>query len=83
MPTSGPPRKPADQDSATQALRRIAQHVERSPREAYRPLQQRVFEHNCAFTAEMHNTMNAAQRQHAQRKFQRWEEDLRALASGR
>jgi len=64
---------------AQQALRTIAQHASQSPREAYRAQQQRVWNHNCAFVAQMHNTMSAAQRQHAQRKLRRWEEDVRAL----
>ncbi|MED5620460.1 DUF6279 family lipoprotein [Ideonella sp. BN130291] len=64
---------------AQAALRQVAQHVEQSPREAYRPQQQRVWDYNCAFAAQVHNTMSPAQRQYAQRKLKRWEDDVRAL----
>lgn len=64
---------------AQAALRRIAQHTDQSPRPAYRPQQQRVWAYNCAFAAQLHNTMSPAQRQHAQRKLGRWEDDLRSL----
>jgi hypothetical protein len=64
---------------AQAALRLIAQHADQSPREAYRSLQQKVQDYNCGFAAQVHNSMSAAQRQNAQRKIKRWEEDLRAL----
>jgi hypothetical protein len=64
---------------AQAALRQVAQHVAQSPREAYRPQQQRVWDYNCGFAAQMHNTMSPAQRQFAQRKLKRWEDDIRAL----
>ena len=64
---------------AQAALREIGRHTDQSPREAYRAQQQRVWDYNCALAAQMHNTMSPSQRQHAQRKLQRWEEDLRSL----
>lgn len=66
---------------AQTALRAVARHAGASPREAYRAQQQRVWDYNCALTAQMHNTMSATQRQHAQRKLARWEQDVRALHS--
>ncbi len=68
---------------AQASLRQLALHTDHSPREAYRPQQLRVWEYNCAFAAQIHNTMNAAQRQHAQRKLKRWQDDLQSLYSAR
>ena len=64
---------------AQAALRQIGRHSAQSPREAYRSQQQRVWDYNCAFAAQLHNTMSPAQRQFAQRKLRRWEDDLRVL----
>jgi hypothetical protein len=64
---------------AQTALRAIGHHFDRSPREAYRAQQQRVWDYNCVVAAQMHNAMTPAQRQHARDKLARWEDDLRAL----
>jgi hypothetical protein len=68
---------------AQAGLRTIAQHTDRSPREAYRAQQQRVWDYNCAFAAQIHNTMKPEQRQFAVRKVQRWIEDVQALHASR
>jgi hypothetical protein len=68
---------------AQTALRTLAKHVEVSPREAYRPQQQKVWDYNCAFAAQIHNTMSPKQRQYANAKLKRWEDDVRALNAGR
>jgi hypothetical protein len=68
---------------AQAALRTLARHVEVSPREAYRPQQQKVWDYNCAFAAQIHNSMSPKQRQYANAKFKRWEDDVRALNAGR
>ena len=67
---------------AQQGLRRLQQHAEQSPREAYRQQQQRVLAYNCQVTAEMHNGMDTAQRVAAREKLQRWHEDVMALQRG-
>jgi hypothetical protein len=68
---------------AQAALRAVGQHANESPRPAYRVQQQKVWDYNCGFVAQIHNTMSPAQRQHAVRKFRRWEEDVRALYANR
>jgi len=68
---------------AQTALRTVARHVEVSPREAYRPQQQKVWDYNCGFAAQIHNAMSPKQRQYANAKFKRWEDDVRALNAGR
>lgn len=67
---------------AQAALRQIGQDDVQSPR-PYRALQQKTWDYNCSFAARMHNTMSPAQRQFAQRRLDRWEEDLKALVAGR
>ena len=67
---------------AQQALRLLQQHAERSPREAYRQQQQRVQDHNCLLSAEMHNTMSPAQRAAGREKLGRWHDDVLALHRG-
>ncbi|HET9644420.1 MAG TPA: DUF6279 family lipoprotein [Burkholderiaceae bacterium] len=64
---------------AKQLLREFAQHVEQSPREAYRQYHQRVWDYNCAFAAQIHNATTPAQRKYATGKFKRWEDDVRSL----
>jgi hypothetical protein len=64
-------------------LRTVARHANESPRPAYRVQQQKVWDYNCALAAQMHEATTPAQRQHAARKFKRWEDDVRALHAGR
>jgi hypothetical protein len=64
---------------AQAALKTVAQHADRSPREAYRQQAQRVWDYDCAFAAQVHNAAKPAQRTHAVERFKRWEEDARGL----
>jgi hypothetical protein len=66
---------------AQAGLRTLAQHTMQSPREAYRARQQKVWDHNCEFAAQMHNSTDAEQRRFAARKIKRWEDDVRTLAA--
>ncbi len=45
--------------------------------------EQRVWQANCEWMAELHNSTTLSQRQHARDKLKGWEEDLRALAASR
>jgi hypothetical protein len=64
---------------AGRALQTLADHVEHSPRDAYAVQAQRVWNYNCVLAAQMHATMSAEQRQHAQAKLRDWEKDVREL----
>jgi Family of unknown function (DUF6279) len=70
----------ADAPRAQAAMRALADLTQRSPRPAYRAYQLKLVAYNCAFAAQIHNTMSAAQRQAAVRRFKGWAEDARALA---
>ena len=63
-------------------LQVLAAQWRRSPREEHARYQQRLREYNCGFVADIHNAATAAQREHAARKLQAYEADLRALAAG-
>ncbi|MCG3190320.1 MAG: hypothetical protein LKCHEGNO_03028 [Burkholderiaceae bacterium] len=68
-------------DARTQAaLRLFAAHAARSPRAAYREYQQRLFDHQCALFARLHNSATAEQRRRGAQRLADWEADLRALA---
>lgn len=68
------------EDGAVQAgLRAFAVHATISPRADYRPYQRRLKEFNCALTAQLHNSMRPAQRQHAVDKLKGWADDVNAL----
>ena len=71
----------AGREQASAALRRYAEQLEHSPRDAYRAYAARLAEFNCAFAAELHNSTTEAQRRTAARKLAGWESDLRALAA--
>jgi hypothetical protein len=71
----------ADRDSIIAALRVLAEHLDRSPRPAYRAYQQRLTDYNCQFFASLHNSTTPAQRQAARERLKGWEADLRALAA--
>ena len=62
-------------------LRALAERTQRSPEPAYRAYQQRLTDYNCAFTARLHNTTTAAQREAARLRLEGWEDDLRLLAA--
>ena len=73
----------ADRTQTTAALRLLVEHMERSPRQAYRDYQQKLAAHNCAVTAELHNSTTPAQRQAARKQLKEWEDDVRALMAER
>jgi len=73
----------ADSARTQAALRLFAAHAARSPRPAYREYQQRLFNHNCALIARLHNSTTPEQRRRGTEKLQGWEEDLRVLAGQR
>lgn len=52
-----------------------------SPRQEYRAYYAALADYNCAFIADVHNSMNAQQRAKAAVKLASWEADLRALAA--
>jgi hypothetical protein len=70
-----------DPQAARVALRGLAERVAASPRPAYRAYQQRLAEHNCALTAELHNSTTPAQRQAAHQRIEGWQKDLRSLVN--
>jgi hypothetical protein len=67
---------------AEAALRELAQQTLRSPRPAYRAYQRELLDYNCAFVAQMHDTMSAKQRQSARDMLGAWETDLRSWLDG-
>lgn len=71
----------AGRDRAAAALRAWHDRVQRSPRATYRRYAERLTQFNCAFTAGLHNSTSAAQRQAAAARLKGWEGDLRALAA--
>ena len=71
----------ASRAQAEGALRVYAEHIERSPREAYRRYSERLAAFNCAFGAGLHNSSSPAQRRAAAGKLSGWEADLRALVA--
>jgi hypothetical protein len=73
----------ADAARAEAALRVFAAHAVLSPRPAYREYQQRLYEHNCALVARLHNSTSPEQRRHGAERLKGWEDDLRALAAQR
>ena len=52
-----------------------------SPREEYREYQARLTAHNCRFAADLHNSANPQQREHARQRVRAWENDLRELSA--
>ena len=71
----------ASRAQAEGALRVYADHIERSPRDAYRRYSERLVEFNCAFGASLHNSSSLAQRRMAVNKLSGWEGDLRTLVA--
>ena len=68
-------------DVATVAagLRRLAAEPLQSPRADYQAYANGVMDANCTLIANLHNSTQPAQRQHAVKKLRGWEGDLRAL----
>ena len=62
-----------------EALKALAQRLERSPDAGYRALQLRLAEYQCASLARLHNATTPAQRQQARETLKGWEEDLRGF----
>ncbi len=77
----GPDDPGRDPAAAETALRLFAQHLQRSPRDAYRRYNDRLGEFNCAFAAELHNSTSAEQRRTAAQRLAGWAGDLRAVAA--
>lgn len=73
----------ADVATVQAALRAFSAQMSQSPRVDYRPYRQRLMEANCALTAQLHNSIRPAQRQHVLDKLKGWGEDLRSLAGSR
>ena len=71
----------ASSDAARAAVRTYFERMTLSPRLDYRRYAQALVEYNCQFAADLHNTMNAAQRQALVGKLKGWEADLRALSA--
>lgn len=71
----------ADAATVQAGLQRLADEVLASPRLAYRELQRRVTEANCAIAADLHNSATPAQRQRAAERLKGWESDARSLAA--
>ena len=79
--SDGQVKDPRHAQEAQVALRAYVEHLEHSPREAYRRYAERLREFNCTTAAEFHNATTAAQRQAAAHKLAGWEADARALAA--
>ena len=62
-------------------LRALVKRLQSSPRDDYRAYQERLTAHNCAVSAEIHNTATHAQREHARTRLREWERDLREMAA--
>jgi len=63
------------------ALQAWSERLQHSPRPGYRRYSEQLTQFNCAFSATLHNSTSAAQRQAAAAKLKGWESDLRALAA--
>jgi uncharacterized coiled-coil protein SlyX len=59
----------------------LVKRLQTSPRDDYRAYQERLTAHNCAVSAEIHNTATPAQREHARMRLREWERDLREMAA--
>ncbi len=70
---------PTQREQVLVGLRVLARRLLLSPRPDYHAYEQRLFAHNCATAAALHNSAGAAQRQHLRNKLKGWEEDARAL----
>ena len=73
----------ADEGRIAAALRVFAAHAADSPRPGYRDYQRRLFAHNCALAARLHNGTSPEQRRRGAERLKGWEDDVRALATPR
>jgi hypothetical protein len=73
----------ADETRIAAALRLFAAHAAESPRPGYREYQRRLFAHNCALVARLHNSTSPEQRRRGAERLKGWEDDVRALATPR
>lgn len=71
----------ADRQTRLASLQALYAQSERSQDPAYRARQTALAQHNCRFTAELHNRTTPAQRERARQRLKGWEEDLRALVA--
>ncbi len=71
----------SSQDKAQMALRAYVKRIYSSPNDDYRRYAEQVWVYNCAFVANLHNTMSTAQRKHAKDKLKDWESEIRVLVS--
>jgi uncharacterized coiled-coil protein SlyX len=62
-------------------LRALVKRLQTSPRDDYRAYQEALTAHNCAVSAEIHNTATPTQREHARKRLREWERDLREMAA--
>ncbi len=78
-------KQSASQDlpEATGTMATLVAQFQRPPRPVFAAYQQRLMPYNCALAAQLHNSMSASQRQAAAAKLKGWEDDFRALGSGR
>ncbi|HET7060871.1 MAG TPA: DUF6279 family lipoprotein [Nitrosospira sp.] len=67
------------QDKAKAVLRAYLERIYSSSDENYRKYAEQVWIYNCAFVANLHNTMTVAQRKNAVKKLKDWESEIRAL----
>jgi hypothetical protein len=71
----------ATREQVLAGLRTYADHLQRSPQDAYRRYSERLMEFNCGFAATLHNGTSAAQRRAAAKTLAGWEGDVRALVA--
>ena len=71
----------SDAEEVQRVLRQLYEETFRSPRPAYRAYQQRLWQHNCAFAAQVHNLSTPEQRAQAVKRLKGWEDDARSLAA--
>jgi hypothetical protein len=71
----------ATREQVQTGLRTYADHLQRSPQDAYRRYSERLMEFNCGFAATLHNGTSTAQRRAAAKTLAGWEGDLRALVA--
>jgi hypothetical protein len=67
---------------ARAALRGYVMRSLESPEPAYRAYQRALVEENCRIIAQVHDATTAAQREHAVKRLQGYQRDLRELAAG-
>jgi hypothetical protein len=71
----------ASADEAGRVLKALYADTFHSPRPAYRAYQDRLWQYNCAFAAQVHNLSTPEQRAQAAKRLRGWEDDARSLAA--